>query len=76
MRVALIDCRVRREEVQVTAATHIPYVYSLATLENHGKWVVVVGTVLMLEGDESRFFGGLRRDGRAHPPSVAAAAPR
>mmetsp|Transcript_36607 Transcript_36607/g.92793 ORF Transcript_36607/g.92793 Transcript_36607/m.92793 type:complete len:394 (-) Transcript_36607:31-1212(-) len=63
VRVALVDRGVRREEVKVPLALHVPHMHALAPLEHHRQRVVVVRSVPLLECDEPLGFaaGWLRR---------------
>ena len=40
---SLIDCRVRRQEVEVLVAFWVPYLASLGSSEDDGQRMVVVG---------------------------------
>lgn len=51
MTMPLVDSRVGREEVEVVAAFRIPHRHSRGTGKDHGQWVVVVGSEVMLCGD-------------------------
>jgi hypothetical protein len=56
--VALVHCRVRREEVEVLLAVNIPHLGVLALGKNNRKGVVVVGTVSILERHERALLLG------------------